>query len=189
MKGMTPMCQYDSRCPTREHEREEHCRYANRRGRLRPGSFDAPAYPPHPSGFKPRPRSTPQKQWGFSDPVNKGATVSGGLSLVDLFLLLVVTNSWAEIHHRWEVASVAILALLVLLPLGLAGALSAQCTAWRVKGKERCKQPRRMFLQRCAESTHGHAAQPITWPELVATLCFLVFGVGSIMAARALEFL
>ncbi|MCE1180463.1 MAG: hypothetical protein LWW86_15720 [Micrococcales bacterium] len=96
------------------------------------------------------------------------------MSLVDLLSLLIVTKSWDRFYDAGGVWAVLLACLLLLIPFAVAGWLAYRCTAWNATVQGRCAKPRSGPFQRCELSTHSHAAQFVTAPEVAAAVSLIV---------------
>lgn len=157
------MCQYNSRCRVQRHRPGTVCPLSGAGGAWRP----APQRP-RPVMSRPRPAApTGPSRFGSS----AGA---GGVSLVDVLALLVVTKAWDRFYETGGPWAVAVACLLLFLPFAVAVWLSYRCTAWNGSIEGRCAKPRPGPFRRCDLSTHSHTAQLVTAPEVVAAASFLV---------------
>lgn len=155
------MCQYNSRCKVQRHRPGTVCPVS--------GTGSGWATAPRPvAASRPRP-AAPQGPSRFG--TSAGA---GGVSLVDLLALLVVTKSWDRFYETGGVWAVILACLLLLLPFAVAAWLAYRCTAWNGTIQGRCAKARPGPFRRCDLSTHSHTAQLVTAPEVAAAASFVL---------------
>lgn len=158
------MCQYNSRCKVQRH----------RPGTVCPLSGAGRAWMPAPAPQQPRPVMSRPRSVTPTGPSRFGSSAgAGGVSLVDLLALLVVTKAWDRFYETGGVWAVAVACLLLLLPFVVATWLAYRCTAWNKTVEGRCAKPRPGPFRRCELSAHSHAAQLATAPEVAAAASFL----------------
>lgn len=164
------MCQYNSRCKVQRHRPGTVCPLSGTGGGWTRPTAARPLLTPT------RPARVSSGSSRFGSP--SGA---GGLSLADLFALVLVAKSWDRVHEVGGTWAVVLVCLLLLAPFGLAAWLASRCTAWNGSIEGRCAKVRPRPFQRCELPTHSHIAQPVTAHEVAAVLCFLV-GVAGVWA-------
>lgn len=172
---MGTMCQFNPRCPTKRHNPGTVCRYAT--GRTY-GSALPPAWGSSAAGSRPSsPARTRPAGSGVGGPAGprryRRAAASTGISLSDLFIVIVVAAATNRYYAATGWVGVVLAVLAVVIPFSLATWLTWTCTAWNGSKEGRCGNPRHGW-RRCEIEGHGRWQQVVTAPEIAAAISILV---------------
>lgn len=163
------LCQYDPDCGTKQHYPQTVCPRTGLSGR----DFASVELPPQLSTD-----GSPQRnslRAGQSSQPKVGLTISA--------VALVLTLSLGSTqHHVIDMRLLAVGALLVMVPFGIAVGLLSHCNAWINDHTRRCRQPRAGFMYRCRH----HQRQALTLYDLAGSIAFFIGSANLLLALRIL---